>query len=82
MLPAPLEPGRLAAEVVAALRTALPEPGYARLAGCAVVSSTGDVLGQATRPGATPPPPGLLAALAAGDPLGGDHTPIVLAAIS
>jgi hypothetical protein len=79
VVPAPVEPGRVAADVVAALRTALPDAAYATLGGCAVVAGT-DLLGWAARPGAAPPPPGLLAALCAGDPFGDDHTPIVVAA--
>jgi hypothetical protein len=78
VVPAPVDPDRVAADVVAALRTALPLAGYASLGGCAVVGVAGDLLGWAGRPGAAPPPPGLLPALATGDPFGDDHTPIVL----
>ncbi|GAA4680451.1 hypothetical protein [Phytohabitans rumicis] len=42
----PEEPDRVAAEVVAALRTALPEEAYATLGGCAVVGPAG-VIGVA-----------------------------------
>lgn len=85
---APAEPHRLAAEVVAALRTALPDRAYATLGGCAVVAGD-QLLGWAGRPG-SPGRPGAPgpgnpagappAALWADDPFNGDHTPIVLVA--
>jgi hypothetical protein len=78
VIPAPAEPNLVAAEVVVALRAALPEDSYATLGGCAVVSR--DLLGWAGAPAGAPPPAALLAALCADDPFGDDHTPIVIAA--
>jgi hypothetical protein len=69
VVPAPAQPDRVAAEVVAALQTVLPDSSYRLLRGCAVISAAGDVLGRA---GAGDPPP-------VGDVFDGDLTPIVLA---
>ncbi|MEJ3741924.1 hypothetical protein WEI85_01300 [Actinomycetes bacterium KLBMP 9797] len=68
----PDEPDRVAADVLAALRTALPEDTYAALAGCAVVGSAG-VLGVAGDLD-----PDAAAALCADDPFPPGH-PIVVA---
>jgi hypothetical protein len=70
VVPAPAVPGRVAAEVVAALRTAAPDSAYRLLRGCAVISAAGDVLGWAGR-GAPPP--------VAADVFGDDLTPVVIA---
>ena len=75
VVPAPAEPDRVAADVVAALRTAVPDATYQRLGGCAVVTSAGEVLGWAAGPGN---PPRLDRV---GDLFGDDHTPIVVAGV-
>jgi hypothetical protein len=68
----PEEPARVAAEVLAALRTALPEEAYATLGGCAVVSA-GGVAGVAGELDAA-----VAAELCADDPLAIDPIAVVL----
>jgi hypothetical protein len=74
VIPAPVEPDRVAADVVAALRNVLPYSSYRMLGGCALVSATGDVLGWAGGPGGGAP-----GEIAGDDPFGDDHTPIAIA---
>ena len=73
--PPPVEPDRVAAAVLAALRGALPAEAYATLAGCAIMSGE-TVLGRA----GTAIAPDLLARLCLDDPFGqgGERTPIVV----
>lgn len=68
----PEEPARVAAEVLAALRTALPEEAYAALGGCAVVGA-GGVVGVAGELDAA-----VAAELCADDPLATDPIAVVL----
>ncbi|MFC0527980.1 hypothetical protein [Phytohabitans kaempferiae] len=68
----PEEPARVAAEVLAALRTALPEEAYATLGGCAIVGA-GGVVGVAGELDAA-----LAAELCADDPLATDPIVVVL----
>jgi hypothetical protein len=68
----PEEPARVAAEVLAALRTALPEEAYATLGGCAVVGA-GGVAGVAGELDAA-----VAAELCADDPLATEPIAVVL----
>lgn len=71
VVPPPAEPDRVAAELVATLRGALPESAYATLGGCAVITAGGEVLGWAGR---STLPDGV----GSGDPFGDEQTPIVV----
>ncbi|HET6214482.1 MAG TPA: hypothetical protein VFE14_16570 [Micromonosporaceae bacterium] len=88
VIPPPADPDRVAADVVAALRTALAGEAYASLAGCAIVGASDvdcRVLGwaahAATGPAAADRPAGLIEALCADNPFGqgAARTPVVLA---
>ncbi|MGN9913323.1 hypothetical protein ACTMTJ_37870 [Phytohabitans sp. LJ34] len=68
----PEEPARVATEVLAALRTALPEEAYATLGGCAVVGA-GGVVGVAGELDAA-----VAAEMCADDPLATDPIAVVL----
>lgn len=68
----PQDPSRVAADVLAALRTAVPEEAYATLGGCAIVGA-GGVVGVAGELDAA-----LAAELCADDPLATDPIAVVL----
>jgi hypothetical protein len=74
VVPAPVSPERVAADVVAALRTVLPESSYRLLGGCGVITAHGEVLGWALGPGGGQPPE------VGGDVFGDGTTPIVIMA--